>query len=281
MRGSVPCLLLILCTAAVASGCGSSSTSTTRTQVSRTPTTAAPTTAAAIAGHELTRLNAALPIDAVRLPPPSPKPVVESRYLTALFDDAQTMWRRNFAAAGLSYKPAHLVVYWSKIESVCGRTDDSGPFFCSGDRTVYLDLRFFTLLEHRYGVQEVAQAYIVGHEVGHNVQNLLGVAHRVDIANQADPKHRNARSVLVELQADCLAGVWGRTADARSVTTEDDLQEAVKTADVIGDDYEARAVGEVADESLWTHGSSQQRQYWLRTGFRSGKPAACDTFAHR
>jgi uncharacterized protein len=281
MRARIRSVLLTLCTVAVASGCGSSSTSTTPAQAGATRTTGAQTAAAAIAGHELSRLNAALPVDVARLPPPSTKPVVESKFLTALFDDAQTLWRREFAAAGLPYKPARLVVYWSKIESVCGKADDSGPFYCSGDRTVYLDLRFFTLLEHRFGVQEVAQAYIVGHEVGHNVQRLLGVAHRVELANQADPnpKQRNRRSVQVELEADCLAGVWGRSAYARSDVTSNELWQAVKTAEAIGDDYEAAAAGEVVDESLWTHGSSKQRQYWLRTGFRSGKPVACDTFA--
>jgi uncharacterized protein len=280
MRGSLRSLLLILCSAAVAVGCGSSDSSTTQTQAGGTRTTGAQTTAAAIAGHELTRLNRALPIDAARLPTPSIKPNVETRFLTELFDDAQAAWRRDFAIAGLAYKPARLVVYWSKIESVCGKAEDSGPFFCSGDRTVYLDLRFFTLLEHRFGVQEVAQAYIVGHEVGHNVQNLLGVAHRVALANEADPKGSNSRSVRVELEADCLAGVWGRSAFSRSDVTENDLWEAVKTAEVIGDDYEAVAAGQEPDASQWTHGSSNQRKFWLRTGFRTGKPLACDTFAH-
>jgi hypothetical protein len=253
---------------------GSSGRSTASTQTAGTQTTAE-----AIAGHELSRLARALPVDAVRLPAASTKRVVETQYLTTVFDDAQTMWRREFAAADLSYKPAHLVVYWSKIESACGKTDDSGPFYCPSDRTVYLDLRFFTLLETKFGVRGVAQAYIVGHEVGHNVQRLLGVASRVDAANHADPNGRNHRSVLVELEADCLAGVWGRSAYARAQVTTEDLNDATRTAEGIGDDYLAEAAGNVVDSSLWTHGSSQQRQYWLRRGFYMGRPDACDTFA--
>lgn len=234
-----------------------------------------------IAGHELSRLKATVSLSAARLPAPSSKPVVEREYLIALFDDAQITWRRDFATAGLSYKPAHLVVYWSKIESACGKTDDSGPFYCPGDRRVYLDLRFFTLLVHSAGVRGVAQAYIVGHEVGHHVQQLVGIAHRVHIANEADPRDRNRRSVLIELEADCLAGVWGRSAYARAKVTVSELNDATKTAEVIGDDYHAEAAGHVVDSSLWTHGSSKQRQYWLRTGFRKGRPVACDTFARR
>jgi predicted metalloprotease len=233
---------------------------------------------AAITGHNLSLLHDALPVSTARLPTPSTKQVVERAYLTELFDDAQAEWRRDFAMAHLSYSPAHLVVYWSKIESACGKTDDSGPFYCPGDRTVYLDLKFFTLLVHTFGVRGVAQAYIVGHEIGHHVQRLLGIARLVDAANHADPHGANARSVKVELEADCLAGVWGRAAYRRAHLTTGDLNDAIKTADVIGDDYQADAAGYV-DTSEWTHGSSRQRQYWLRTGFRSGKPVACDTFA--
>jgi uncharacterized protein len=267
--------LLLLC-AVLAGGCGSSSNSSSTTS---TQTASAATTAAAIAGGELSRLNQALPVSTARIPSASTNKVVERAYLTVLFDDAQNVWRRDFATAHVTYKPARLVVYWSKIESACGKTDDSGPFYCPGDRTVYLDLRFFTLLVHTVGVHSVAQAYIVGHEVAHHVQKLLGIAGRVDAANQADPDGSNSRSVLVELEADCLSGVWGRSAYARAGLTVSELDDAVKTAEVIGDDYEAEAAGDVVDSSLWTHGSSQQRKYWLRTGFRNGRPVACDTFA--
>lgn len=266
-------VLLILGCAVLAGGCGSSSGRSTSTQAAGTQTTAA-----AIAGGELSRLDKPLPVSTARLPAASTKRSVEREYLTTLFDDAQTTWRRDFAADGLSYKPAKVRVYWSKVESACGKAADSGPFYCPGDRTVYLDLRFFTLLVHDFGVHGVAQAYIVGHEVGHHVQQLLGIAHRVAIANEANPAGKNNRSVLVELEADCLAGVWGRSAYLRADVTNADLNDALRTAEVIGDDYEAEAAGQVVDSSLWTHGSSKQRQYWLRGGFQSGRPAACDTF---
>lgn len=267
-------LLTLVCV--LVAGCGSSSDSRSPTSTQATGTR---TTPAAIAGHELSRLSQPLPSSIASLPRSSANGVVERAYLTALFDDAQRIWRRDFIAAHLSYKPAHVVIYWSKIESACGKTDDSGPFYCPGDRTVYLDLKFFTLFVRTFGVRGVAQAYIVGHEIGHHVQQLLGIAHRVDVANQADPKGENARSVKVELEADCLAGVWGHSAYPRAEVTAGELQEALKAAEVIGDDYQSKASGEVVDSSLWTHGSSQQRQYWLRTGFRSGRPVACDTFA--
>lgn len=227
----------------------------------------------------LDRLDQALPLSTGHLPAPSTSQIVERAYLTALFDDAQRTWHHDFADAHLSYQPAHLVVFWDKIESACGKTEDSGPFYCPGDRTVYLDLRFFTLLVHGAGVRGVAQAYIVGHEVAHHVQKLLGIMHSVWLANRANPRGENARSVRMELEADCLAGVWGRSAYGRARVTTAELQDAVKTADVIGDDYAAQVGGDELDPSLWKHGSSQQRQNWLRIGFRSGRPNACNTFA--
>jgi predicted metalloprotease len=146
---------------------------------------------------------------------------------------------------------------------------------------VYLDLRFFTDLASNAGVGSAAQAYIVGHEFGHHVQDLVGIASSVADANRADPSGKNARSVKFELQADCLAGVWGHSAYPRSGLTLRDLDEALKAAEVIGDDYIQRAAGEVVDSSAWTHGSSQQRQHWVRTGYQSGRPSACDTFGSR
>jgi uncharacterized protein len=164
---------------------------------------------------------------------------------------------------------------------VLWRTRGLGTVYCPCDRTVYLDLRFFTDLLRSAGTGSAAQAHIVGHEFGHHVQQLVPIAAAVADANQSDPSGKNARSVQVELQADWLAGVWGRSAYPRSELTVADLDEALKAAEVIGDDYIQRAAGDVVDNALWTHGSSQQRQYWTRTGFRSGRPSACDTFASR
>jgi predicted metalloprotease len=236
--------------------------------------------AAAITGHDLDRLRQQLPRATAKLPSPS-SAAVERDYLRALADDAQRVWQREFKASHLTYRSVRVVLFWSKVKSYCGEHEDSGPFYCPGDRTVYLDLRFFTDLLRSAGTGSAAQAYIVGHEFGHHVQQLLGIAAAVADANQSDPSGKNARSVQVELQADCLAGVWGRSAYPRSELTVADLDEALKAAEVIGDDYIQRAAGDVVDSALWTHGSSQQRQYWTRTGFQSGRPSACDTFASR
>jgi predicted metalloprotease len=124
----------------------------------------------------------------------------------------------------------------------------------------------------------VAQAYIVGHEIGHHIQKLLGIARSVNLANDTNPSGRNHRSVLVELEADRLAGVSGRSAYPRADVRESDLFEATRTANVLGDDYLAEAAGDVVDSALWTHGSSKLRQYWLRRGFQSGRPDVCNTF---
>jgi len=222
-----------------------------------------------------------LPTASAKLPSPTRATAVERDFLIAIADDTQRVWRREFAVSHLTYRPVRIVVFWSKVRSHCGEHEDSGPFYCPGDRTVYLDLRFFTGLARDAGVGGAAQAYIVGHEFGHHVQQLVGIAGSIADANRDDPAGKNSRSVKAELQADCLAGVWGNSAYPRSELTIRDLDDALKAAEVIGDDYLQRAAGEVVDSALWTHGSSQQRQYWVRTGYQSGRPSACDTFAFR
>jgi predicted metalloprotease len=129
------------------------------------------------------------------------------------------------------------------------------------------------------GLGGFAQAYVIGHEFGHHVQDLLGISGRVAAANEASPGGRNARSVRVEVQADCLAGVWAHSAYTRDELTISDIEEKLTTAALIGDDFQARAGGKVVDPGLFTHGSSAQRQHWLRTGFEAGHPEACDTFS--
>jgi hypothetical protein len=219
-----------------------------------------------------------LPRATAKLPSPS-SAAVEREYLVAVADDAQRVWRQEFNVSHLTYRPARVELFWSKVRSDCGEHEDSGPFYCPADRTVYLDVRFFTDLLNNAGVASAAQAYIVGHEFGHHVQQLLGIAGAVADANEADPGAKNARSVKVELQADCLAGVWGRSAYPRSQLTIAELYEALKAAEVLGDDYIQQASGDVVDSALWRHGSSQQRQRWVRTGYESGRPSSCDTFA--
>lgn len=271
-RGPVVLAALAVTVAAIVAACGASGGSGSTSQS---------TTSSTVVGHELDAFPSVFDLPATKLPPAPTSASVERAYLTALFDDVQSVWRRDFTAVHQRYQGARLVVFYSAIHSACGKHDDAGPFYCPGDDTVYLDLRFFSLLVGDKRVGVVAQAYIVGHELGHHVQRLAGVASHVDALNRENPARENARSVQVELQADCLAGVWGRSAFPRSGFSVNDLYDALKTAHVIGDDYLQEAAGNIVDTSLFTHGSSEQRRSWLRTGYKSGTPGSCDTFAPR
>ena len=230
-------------------------------------------------GHELDRFPQQVAHATTSLPAPPTTSSVERTYITAVSVDAQAFWRREFTAAHLRYPTARVVVFSGETRSGCGAHEGGGSFYCPADDGVYLDLTFFEQFLRDSRLGPAAQGYIIGHEIAHHVQRFLGIAGRVDAANRADPKGKNGRTVLVELQADCLAGVWAHAAYPRSGLTAGDLDHARKLAEMIGDDYLAQAAGEVVDKTLWTHGSSQQRQYWLRTGFQSGRPNACDTFA--
>jgi uncharacterized protein len=211
--------------------------------------------------------------------PASATPGNERAYLRAVFNDTNRFWRQEFNRAGVEYRPARLVLFRSAVHSGCGKQENVGPFYCGANQTVYLDLTFFDALARHAGVGPFGQAYIVGHELGHHVQFVLGISHRVAVLDQHEPGGANARSVRIELQADCLAGVWAHSSQARGQLTEADLDDAVRTAALVGDDFQQHASGRVVDSALWTHGSSAQRQHWLTTGFRSGKPESCDTFA--
>jgi predicted metalloprotease len=168
----------------------------------------------------------------------------------------------------------------SSVHSACGSHQDVGPFYCGADHGIYLDAGFFDLLARQAGLGGFAQAYVIGHEFGHHIQNLLGINRQVAAINQANPAGENALSVRVELQADCLAGVWAHSAYSREQLTASDIDEKLRTAALIGDDFQARAAGQPVDPGLFTHGSSAQRQQWLRTGFERGEPGACDTFSN-
>jgi uncharacterized protein len=206
-------------------------------------------------------------------------PADERTYLTAVFNDAQGFWKQEFAAANRAFAPAQLTLFVQAVESSgCGAQADVGPFYCGANHGIYLDLRFFRLLTQRFGIGRFAQAYIVGHEFGHHIQNQIGLQKRVAVANQQDPAGENARSVRYELQADCLAGVWAHSVYQRDELTQDDIAQALKTARVIGDDFQRLQAGHPMESELWTHGSSAQREHWLTTGFVTGNPDSCDTF---
>jgi predicted metalloprotease len=278
--------LPLLLTAALlaGAGCGSSKTSTSTVATTSTPTAAATetTTTATATQTTVTSQLGQLPQapDAAGTLPPVPSSgTVDQAYLRAVFNDAQQLWQREFTQGGLSYAHARLVLFHRAVHSACGAQENVGPFYCPADRTIYLDLGFFDLLARQAGVGRFAQAYVVGHEFGHHVQHLLGIDRQIAALNHADPAGENARSVRVELQADCLAGVWAHASHARGELTTQDLNYALRTAALIGDDFQQHAAGRVVDSAMWTHGSSEQRRRWLATGFETGRPDACDTFS--
>ncbi|KVC62356.1 metalloprotease [Burkholderia ubonensis] len=184
------------------------------------------------------------------------------------------------------YQPPKLVMFTNATPTACGTGQTAmGPFYCPGDRKVYIDLGFYDDLRRRFGAGgDFAQAYVIAHEVGHHVQNLLGISGKVDAARRRSSEARsNALSVRMELQADCFAGVWANNAQRANqrLIEPGDFEQGLKTAAEIGDDrLQQQGQGYVVPESF-THGSSEQRVYWLRRGLESGELSACDTFAAR
>lgn len=206
-----------------------------------------------------------------------------SQFVAVVLADTEDTWTPIFTAAGRTYVPPRLVLFTGAVESACGRgSAASGPFYCPADHKVYIDLSFYDELQSRFGAPgDFAQAYVIAHEVGHHVQNLLGTSDKVQRARQrASETEANALSVRLELQADCLAGVWGHTANReRKLLEEGDLEEGLAAAAAIGDDrLQKQSQGRVSPES-WTHGSSEQRVRWFRLGLESGDMNDCDTFA--
>lgn len=202
-------------------------------------------------------------------------------FVSVVLADTEDTWGDLFAKAGSQYLAPKLVLFTGVVQSACGTAQAAvGPFYCPGDRQVYLDLDFYRLLADRFGAPgDFAQAYVVAHEVGHHVQNLLGISDKVQAASQRSPERANQLSVRVELQADCLAGIWGHFANrSRQVLQAGDIEEGLAAAAAIGDDrLQRQAQGHVAPESF-THGSSEQRVRWFKRGLDSGDVGACDTF---
>ena len=201
-------------------------------------------------------------------------------FVRAILGDTEDTWGATFQGAGRSYTAPHLVLYSGAVQSACGgATAASGPFYCPGDQRVYLDLSFFDEMRQRLGGGgDFAQAYVIAHEVGHHVQNLLGITAKVDAA-RGDTRGATGLSVRLELQADCLAGVWANQAQQRHHWLDQgDIEQALNTATAIGDDrLQKQSQGTVVPDSF-THGSSTQRVRWFRQGFDSGDLKQCDTF---
>ena len=189
-------------------------------------------------------------------------------------------WTDLFAQRGEQYTPTTLVFYSQSGSSGCGAAQSAmGPFYCPADEKVYLDTSFFDELRSRFGAPgDFAQAYVIAHEVGHHIQKLTGVADQVrSIQQRSDEAGGNAAQVKMELQADCYAGVWA--ANDRNLLEPGDVEEGMAAAEAIGDDTLQRAAGQRPVPESFTHGSSEQRMYWLRRGIETGDPKQCDTFA--
>ena len=205
----------------------------------------------------------------------------EVEFVSFVLDDVQRNWDRVLPeTAHVPYHHAKLVLFRNSYPSACGMAEDAtGPFYCPQDEKVYLDLGFFDELRQRFRAPgEFAQAYVIAHEIGHHVQKILGIEGKVRRLQQRRPEEANALSVRLELQADCLAGVWGSSTAQRSLIQESDVESALRAAAAVGDDRLQRmSTGHVSPETF-THGSSAQRVHWFREGLESGRIAACNTF---
>ena len=207
----------------------------------------------------------------------------EATFVSTVLASTEDVWQQQFQAAGGRYEAPKLVLFRGSTDTACGQGEAAmGPFYCPGDRMVYIDLSFYDTLKQQLGAPgDFAQAYVVAHEVGHHVQNLLGITDKVDALRARQSRQQvNATSVRVELQADCLAGVWAHHAEAaKQWLDQGDVEEALNAASKIGDDaLQSRAQGRVVPESF-THGSSAQRVSWFRRGMDGGRIADCDTFS--
>ena len=214
---------------------------------------------------------------------PPPEDDEQAQFVSVIVADTEDTWGELMPALGGPYQEPRLVLFRDLVDSACGTASAAvGPFYCPLDSSVYLDLNFFAELEQRFGAPgDFAGAYVIAHEVGHHVQNLLGITEQVQSQRQRlSQEAGNQLSVRLELQADCLAGVWAHHAETRRDLLEPgDAEEGLQAAAAVGDDrIQRRMQGQVVPESF-THGSAEQRMTWFRRGFESGDPQRCDTFA--
>ncbi len=219
---------------------------------------------------------------AAHKPPAADK---SAQFVSVVLRDTEKVWGQIFQAAGGTYRVPKLVIFRGATQTACGTGQTAtGPFYCPGDSDVYIDLAFFDTLSRRLGAPgDFAQAYVIAHEVGHHVQNLMGITGKVDAQRaRQSTAQANAMSVRVELQADCLAGVWAfHSQQGKGWLEQGDIEEALNAAAQIGDDtLQRKAQGTVVPESF-THGSSQQRMTWFKRGFDSGSVKQCNTFEAR
>ncbi len=214
-------------------------------------------------------------------PPTGPDPDAELvEFVRFVMKDIQDTFEKVFSDEGKQYTRAKLVLFTDAVNTACGQSSAAiGPFYCPGDSNAYIDLSFYRDLRTKLGAPgDFAQAYVLAHEIGHHLQNLLGVEH--DRAKLSKSRTRNEHSVRVELQADCYAGVWGHHAAGKKLLEIGDLEEAITAAKEIGDDRLQKKAGvDDINPETFTHGTSAQRMKWFRVGFDSGRLSACDTFS--
>jgi hypothetical protein len=218
-------------------------------------------------------------------PGPVERPAEENRmadFVSVVLADTEDTWHELFRRSGKTYQEPKLVLFSDAVDSACGFAQSAmGPFYCPRDTKVYIDLQFYQDLQDRFHAPgEFAQAYVIAHEIGHHVQNLLGISDKVRAMQQgADRETANNLSVRLELQADCLAGIWGYHADrSRNIVESGDIEAALRAAGSIGDDrIQKQSQGYVVPESF-THGSSEQRVRWFKRGIESGDFAQCNAF---
>jgi predicted metalloprotease len=219
---------------------------------------------------------------------PAHKPPADdkmAKFVSTVLADTEDVWTNVFRQAGSNYKEPRLVLFRGATPTACGTGQSAmGPFYCPGDQKVYIDLGFYETLKNQLGAPgDFAQAYVIAHEVGHHVQNLMGISAKVDqMRGRVSKVDYNALSVRLELQADCFAGVWAHHAQqARQILEKGDVEEAMNAAAKIGDDALQRSAGGAVVPDSFTHGTSAQRQRWFNNGLQNGNVQSCNTFSAR
>jgi predicted metalloprotease len=211
----------------------------------------------------------------------TPEEHKQVQFVSYVLDDIQSTWAKLLPSEGVQYRDTKLVLFRNGTNSGCGMAQTAmGPFYCPVDKKVYIDLGFYDELSKRFGASgDFAEAYVLAHEFGHHVQDLLGTEARVRQLEESRPNQANALSVRFELQADCFAGIWANTTDQRKLLEPGDVQEAMNAAASVGDDrIQRQTEGSVHPESF-THGTAEQRAAWFKRGFEGGRVESCDTFA--
>jgi predicted metalloprotease len=232
----------------------------------------------------LAMLQGDSPRSAPQSPPPRPAEKDEaSDFVSVILGSTEDVWGQMFATTGQQYPPPKLVLFSDGVESACGMNSSAtGPFYCPGDRKVYLDLSFLSELQRLGASGDFAVAYVIAHEIGHHIQNVVGTERKLrQLQSRAGSQEEvNALAVRMELQADCYAGLWAKHAESqRPILEQGDIEEGLQAAAAIGDDRLQRMGGRRVNPDAFTHGSSAQREQWFRTGFQTGKVDACDTFS--